>query len=164
MALVTGGAKRVGRSIALRLASEGADVVVNYMESKAEAEELVREIRAMNNKSEDQAPQGRESQQPHTGPESLSGTKRNSFAGRRAIAVEGDVSQRADVQKLFLAVESEFERLDILVNNAGIFFPAKFEYLTEEQWDRIMNTNLKSQFLCAQTAAPMRTRGTRAHH
>ena len=158
VALVTGGAKRVGRSIALRLASEGADVVVNYMESKAEAEELVREIRAMNNESEDQAPHGRESQQPRTGPESQSGTKRNSSGGRRAIAVEGDVSQRADVQKLFLAVESEFGRLDILVNNAGIFFPAKFEDLTEEQWDRIMNANLKSQFLCAQTAAPIMKR------
>ena len=125
VALVTGGAKRIGRSIALRLASEGADVVVNYMESKSEAEQLTKEIRD---------------------------------GGRRAIAVEGDVSQRADVQKLFLAVESEFGRLDILVNNAGIFFPSKFEDLTEEQWDRIMNANLKSQFLCAQTAAPIMKR------
>jgi len=47
VALVTGGAKRVGRSIALGLASEGADVVVNYLGSKAEAEELSTEIRAM---------------------------------------------------------------------------------------------------------------------
>ena len=157
VALVTGGAKRVGRSIALRLASEGADVVVNYMESKAEAEELVREIRAMNNESEDQGPQGGESQQRDTGPGSRP-AQSATIGGRRAIAVEGDVSQRADVQKLFLAVESEFGRLDILVNNAGIFFPAKFEDLTEEQWDRIMNTNLKSQFLCAQTAAPIMKR------
>jgi NAD(P)-dependent dehydrogenase (short-subunit alcohol dehydrogenase family) len=132
VALVTGGAKRVGRSIALRLGSEGADVAVNYMESKAEAEQLVQEIRAAN--------------------------KHQGHKGRRAIAVEGDVSQRADVQKLFLAVESQFGRLDILVNNAGIFFPAKFEDLTEEQWDRIMNANLKSQFLCAQTAAPIMKR------
>jgi NAD(P)-dependent dehydrogenase (short-subunit alcohol dehydrogenase family) len=132
VALVTGGAKRVGRSIALRLASEGAEVVVNYLESKAEAEQLVQEIRATNNN------QGHE--------------------GRCAIAVAGDVSQRAGVQKLFLAAENEFGRLDILVNNAGIFFPAKFEDLTEEQWDRIMNANLKSQFLCAQAAAPIMKR------
>ena len=129
VALITGGAKRIGRSIALRLASVGADVVVNYLESKAEAEQLVREIRATNN-----------------------------HEGLRAIAVEGDVSQRADVQKLFLAAENEFGRLDILVNNAGIFFPAKFEDLTEEQWDRIMNANLKSQFLCAQAAVPIMKR------
>ncbi len=129
VALVTGGAKRVGRSIALRLASEGAELVVNYLKSKMEAEQLVQEIRAANNNQ-----------------------------GRRAIAVEGDVSQRAGVQKLFLAAEHEFGRLDILVNNAGIFFPAKFEDLTEEQWDRIMNANLKSQFLCAQAAAPIMKR------
>jgi NAD(P)-dependent dehydrogenase (short-subunit alcohol dehydrogenase family) len=128
VALVTGGAKRIGRSIALRLAAEGADVVVNYATSKAEAEELVREIQG---------------------------------GGRRAIAVEANVSRRADVQKLFAAAEKEFGRLDILVNNAGMFFAAKFEELTEEQWDRIMNANLKSQFLCAQAAAPIMKRQRR---
>jgi len=125
VALVTGAAKRVGRSIALRLAAEGADVVVNYATSKAEAEGVVREIQA---------------------------------SGRRAIAAEANVSRRADVQKLVAAVDKEFGRLDILVNNAGMFFAAKFEELTDEQWDRIMNTNLKSQFLCAQAAAPIMKR------
>jgi 3-oxoacyl-[acyl-carrier protein] reductase len=125
VALVTGGAKRIGRSIALRLAAEGADVVVNYATSKAEAEGVVREIQR---------------------------------SGRRAIAVEANVSRRAEVQKLFAAAEKEFGRLDILVNNAGMFFAAKFEELTEEQWDRIMNANLKSQFLCAQAAAPIMKR------
>ena len=125
VALVTGAAKRVGRSIALRLAAEGADVVINYESSKPEAQLLVEEIKA---------------------------------SGRRAIAVQGDVSQRADVQKLFAASEAEFKRLDILVNNAGMFFAAEFEQLTEEQWDRILNTNLKSQFLCCQTAAPIMKR------
>lgn len=125
--LVTGAAKRIGRSIALRLAAEGAEVVVNYETSKAEAEGVVREILE---------------------------------TGRRAIAVQADVSRRADVQKLFAAVEKEFGRLDILVNNAGMFFAAKFEELTEGQWDRIMDANLKSQFLCAQAAAPiMKRRG-----
>ena len=125
VALVTGAAKRIGRSIALRLAAEGADVVVNYATSKAEAEGVVREIQG---------------------------------SRRRAIAVEANVSRRAEVQKLFAAAEKEFGRLDILVNNAGMFFAAKFEELTEEQWDRIMNANLKSQFLCAQAAAPIMKR------
>jgi NAD(P)-dependent dehydrogenase (short-subunit alcohol dehydrogenase family) len=79
-------------------------------------------------------------------------------SGRRAIAAEANVSRRADVQKLVAAVDKEFGRLDILVNNAGMFFAAKFEELTDEQWDRIMNTNLKSQFLCAQAAAPIMKR------
>ena len=125
VALVTGGAKRIGRGIALRLAAEGAEIVVNYATSKAEAEALVREIGA---------------------------------GGTRAMAIQADVSKRADVERMFAAAEKEFGRLDILVNNAGMFFAAKFEDLTDEQWDRIMDANLKSQFLCAQAAAPIMKR------
>jgi NAD(P)-dependent dehydrogenase (short-subunit alcohol dehydrogenase family) len=125
VALITGAAKRIGRSIALRVAADGADIVVNYASSKPEADTLVAEIKS---------------------------------ASRRAIAVQADVSHRLDVQKLFSAAENEFGRLDILVNNAGTFFPAKFEELTEEQWDHILNVNLKSQFLCAQSAAPIMKR------
>jgi NAD(P)-dependent dehydrogenase (short-subunit alcohol dehydrogenase family) len=126
VALVTGAAKRIGRSVALRLASEGADVAVNYRSSKGEAEEVVAEIAAL---------------------------------GRRAAAFRADVAKREDVTAMFAAVEKEFGRLDILVNNAGMFFPAKFEELTEEQWDRILDANLKSQFLCSQAATPMLRRG-----
>ena len=122
VALVTGAAKRIGRSVALRLASEGADVVVNYRTSKSEAAEVVAQITAK---------------------------------GRRAVAIQADVAKRLDVLSMIAAVEKEFGRLDILVNNVGMFFPAKFEELTEEQWDRILNTNLKSQFLCCQAATPM---------
>ena len=122
VALVTGAPKRIGRSVALRLASEGADMIVNYRSSQKEADETVAQISAM---------------------------------GRRALAVQADVSKKNDVQAMFAAVEKEFGRLDILVNNAGMFFAAKFEELTEEQWDRILNTNLKSQFLCSQSAAPL---------
>ena len=121
VALVTGAAKRMGRSIALRLAADGADVIVNYWSSKAEAESVVHEIES---------------------------------SGRRAISIRADVSRRAEVGHLFAEAVAKFGRLDILVNNVGTFFPAKFEDLTDEQWDRIMNVNLKSQFLCAQAAAP----------
>jgi 3-oxoacyl-[acyl-carrier protein] reductase/pteridine reductase len=122
VALVTGAGKRIGRSIALRLAAEGANVVVNYGHSKAEAESVVREIEG---------------------------------AGRKGMAVRADVSKRADVASMFAQVIGAFGRIDILVNNAGEFFAAKFEELTDEQWDGILNTNLKSQFLCAQAAAPI---------
>jgi 3-oxoacyl-[acyl-carrier protein] reductase len=98
VALITGAAKRIGRSIALRLAAEGADIIISYDSSKSEAEQLVEELKS---------------------------------AGRRALAIQADVSHRADVQKLFSAAENEFGRLDILVNNAGMFFGAKFEELTE---------------------------------
>jgi NAD(P)-dependent dehydrogenase (short-subunit alcohol dehydrogenase family) len=125
VALVTGSAKRIGRSIALRLAGEGAALVVNYRGSKADADAVVREIQA---------------------------------AGVKAVAIQADVSKRDEVVKLFAEVERDFGRLDILVNNAGDFFAAKFQDLTDEQWDRIMNANLKSQFLCAQAAAPIMKR------
>ena len=125
VALVTGAAKRIGRSIALRLAADGAAIVLNYKTSRDDADSLVRELHD---------------------------------AGARAVAIQADVSKRAEVGKMFADVEREFGRLDILVNNAGMFFPAKFESLTDEQWDRIMDTNLKSQFLCAQSAAPMMKR------
>ncbi len=128
VALVTGAAKRIGRTVALRLASDGADVVVNYRNSKNEADEVVAQIAAM---------------------------------GRRAVSIQADVAKRTEVVALFAAVEKEFGRLDILVNNAGMFFSAKFEDLTEEQWDRILGTNLKSQFLCSQMAAPMLRRSGR---
>ncbi len=128
VALVTGGARRIGRSIVTKLAADGADVVVNYARSKGEAEELVRQI---------------------------SGT------GRRAMAWEADVTRRAEVHAMFSAVEKEFGRLDILVNNAAIFFPAEFEHLTEEQWDRMLDTNLKGSFFCAQAAVPLLRRSSR---
>jgi NAD(P)-dependent dehydrogenase (short-subunit alcohol dehydrogenase family) len=120
VALVTGGAKRIGRSIVERLSADGADVVINYRGSKAEADELAQKI---------------------TG------------GGRRVLTWQADVSKRADVLKMFAEVERQFGRLDILVNNAGMFFPAPFDQLTEEQWDTILDANLKSQFLCSQAAA-----------
>ena len=122
VALVTGAARRIGRSIALKLAAEGADVVVNYRSSKTDAEQVIAEITS---------------------------------GGRRALVWQADVSRRDEVLGMLAAVERDFGRLDILVNNAGIFFPAKFEQLTEDQWDTILDTNLKSQFLCARAAAPL---------
>jgi NAD(P)-dependent dehydrogenase (short-subunit alcohol dehydrogenase family) len=83
--------------------------------------------------------------------------------GRHAVTFRADVGRRADVERMFAAVDKEFGRLDILVNNAGIFFPAKFEELTDEQWDRIQDTNLKSQFLCAQAAIPLLRRHGGGH-
>ncbi|HVB32782.1 MAG TPA: SDR family NAD(P)-dependent oxidoreductase [Patescibacteria group bacterium] len=128
VALVTGAAKRIGRSIALRLAAAGADVVVNYHHSAEEAREVGEAIRK---------------------------------SGRRASVIAADVSQSSQVRELFAAIEGEFGRLDILVNNAGVYFEAPFETLTEEQWDLTLNSNLKSQYLCAQAALPLMRRAGR---
>ena len=120
VALVTGAGRRIGRVIALALARAGADVVVNYNQSRREAQQTVREIQKL---------------------------------GVEALAIRADVSKPAQVAAMFRAVVKRFRRLDILVNNAGIFFPGKWDKLREKDWDRILGTNLKGPFFCAQAAA-----------
>jgi NAD(P)-dependent dehydrogenase (short-subunit alcohol dehydrogenase family) len=120
VALVTGAGRRLGRVIALTLGRAGANVVVNYHRSRAEALETAREIEAL---------------------------------GVQAFVVRADVSRPAPVRAMFRAVEKRFGRLDILVNNAGVFFPGKWDKLTERDWDRILGVNLKGTFFCAQAAA-----------
>jgi NAD(P)-dependent dehydrogenase (short-subunit alcohol dehydrogenase family) len=81
--------------------------------------------------------------------------------GRRAQAVQADVSKREDVERLITETESAFGRLDILVNNAGIFQNVPFDKITDEQWNGILAANLTSQFLCSQIAAPLLKRSGR---
>ena len=121
VALVTGGAKRLGRAISLALAGAGARVAVNYNTSAKEAGEVVKEIQRQ---------------------------------GSEAAALQADVSRPPEVKKLVAAAEKQFGGVDILVNNAGIFARFKWDEITEADWDRFLNTNLKSQFFCAQAVAP----------
>jgi len=120
VALVTGSARRIGKVIALTLARAGADVVVNYNNSRAEALATVREIESL---------------------------------GVRALAIRADISRPAQVGRLFRTAHKKFGRLDVLVNNAAIFFQRKWDKLSEKDWDRILGTNLKGTFFCAQAAA-----------
>src|SRR5439155_25324963 len=74
-------------------------------------------------------------------------------AGGKSLAVAADVTNAAEVERLFQTTVTTFGRLDILVNNAGIspyYKPA--EAMTEAAWDDIMKVNLKSVFLCCQAA------------
>ena len=73
--------------------------------------------------------------------------------GGEAICLKMDVSKKSDVDAGFDEVIKQFGRLDILVNNAGIFAPKPALLLTEEEWDKTIDINLKGQFLCAQRAA-----------
>jgi NAD(P)-dependent dehydrogenase (short-subunit alcohol dehydrogenase family) len=71
--------------------------------------------------------------------------------GRRAITVQGDVSQRADVERIFDRAWAELGPVDILVNNAGIETIVPFLELTDEQWEKVTDTNLKSEWMCSQS-------------
>jgi pteridine reductase len=121
-ALVTGGARRVGRALSLGLAEAGFDVLVNYHASASEAHDVVRQIEAM---------------------------------GQRAVAVQGDLSDSADVARLSEALRTHFGRLDLLVNNASIFEPRRLLEVEEEEWDRVMAVNLKAPFLVLKATADL---------
>jgi NAD(P)-dependent dehydrogenase (short-subunit alcohol dehydrogenase family) len=122
VALVTGGGKRIGQAIVSALARAGADVIVNYNQSREGALATAREAQGL---------------------------------GVRALALRADVSRPQQVATMFRAIEKRFGRLDLLVNNAGVFFPRKWDEIVEKDWDRVLGTNLKGPFFCAQAAARM---------
>lgn len=79
--------------------------------------------------------------------------------GRRAIAVQADVSRADDVRRMVDAVEERLGPVSILVNNAGIARVQQPEEITEADWDELMAVNLKSSFLVSQAVIPgMRAR------
>ena len=115
--VVTGASRGLGRAIALRMAQEGCDVVVNYNTRAEEAAESAAEIEELN---------------------------------RRALVMKGDVSRKADVELLAQRALEDFGKVDILVNNAGVFMVKPSLELTEDEWDRTIDVNLKGVFLCSQ--------------
>jgi pteridine reductase len=123
VALVTGGAVRLGRAIVLELARRGAHVAFTYRTSEARARELVEELRAI------QAP-----------------------LGTRALAVRCDLTGEADVDAAFERVDAELGRLDLLVNNAAIFERTPFREIGLDAWQRHLDVNLTGGFLCAKRA------------
>jgi 3-oxoacyl-[acyl-carrier protein] reductase len=68
--------------------------------------------------------------------------------GRRAISVQGDVTKSADVERLVAETLHAFGQIDVLVNNAGITEPEPVFQTTKEKWDRMIEVNLTSVFLC----------------
>lgn len=115
VAVVTGASRGIGRAIALKLADEGAKVIVNYSGSQAKAEEVVAAIQAN---------------------------------GGEALAVQASVSKTEEVTALMDAAVKTFGSLDILVNNAGITRDNLLMRMKEDEWDDVLNTNLKGVFLC----------------
>ena len=80
--------------------------------------------------------------------------------GRAAIVVQATVGESDQVQRMFGQVLGHYDRLDILVNNAGTQVWAPFLELSERDWDRVIDTNLKGCFLCTQLAGRhMRDKG-----
>ncbi len=113
VAVVTGASRGIGRAIALKLASRGATVVINYNGSKERAEEVKHEIEA---------------------------------GGGSAVLYQCDVSDYGKCETFIQTVMKEHGRLDILVNNAGITKDGLLMKMSEEDFDQVIETNLKGTF------------------
>lgn len=137
VALVTGGARGLGRAYVLRLATLGADVVINDINLKA-YEEYNEEIGA-----------GSVVEEVET-------------LGVRGLGIVADVTDQEQVQAMFERVEKEFGRLDILVNNAGgALFGRDNPWAataTEDAFRRTLDLNLMGTIFCCQAAMPMMKR------
>ncbi len=114
VALVTGGARGIGKSISVRLAKEGVNIAVADVMLDA-AEETAKELESM---------------------------------GVKAMAVEMNVADAASVQAAIKTVAAEMGSIDVLVNNAGITRDGLTMRMKEEDWDLVLDINLKSVFLC----------------
>ena len=77
-----------------------------------------------------------------------------SATGGEAIAIQADVSRRTDCERLFARIEAEYGFVAYLVNNAGVTDDAPLMLLSDEQWDRVIGTNLGGTRLCSQLALP----------
>jgi NAD(P)-dependent dehydrogenase (short-subunit alcohol dehydrogenase family) len=74
-------------------------------------------------------------------------------AGGRAIALPADVTRKVEVERLIAQTVEAFGRLDVLVNNAGLYPLSTLTEMSEAEWDEVINSNLRSTFLCTQAAA-----------
>lgn len=125
VALVTGGSRGIGKAIALKFASEGADVVFTYLSNKAAAEQTEQELGQF---------------------------------GHRVKAYASDASSFESAHELVKQVIEDFSRIDILVNNAGITRDTLLMRMTEQQWDEVLNGNLKSAFNFTHAVVPLMAR------
>jgi 3-oxoacyl-[acyl-carrier protein] reductase len=81
--------------------------------------------------------------------------ERISSSGGEAMLVGGDVADAGEVERMAGEIEERYGRLDVLVNNAGSLIERrKLEEMTEDLWDRVMDVNLKSVFLCSKAVLP----------
>jgi len=79
-------------------------------------------------------------------------------AGGKAVAIQADVANAEDVERLFKEVAERFGRIDILVNNAGITRDTLMLRMKDDDWDAVMDTNLRGLFLCTRAALRPMTR------
>lgn len=120
-ALITGAAQGIGKTVALLLASEGADVAVSDINMELAAE-TCQEIEKM---------------------------------GRRSVAIESNVADSNSAEAMVKEAAEKLGGLDILVNNAGITKDSLILRMKEDDWDAVINVNLKGTFNCTKAAVKL---------
>ncbi|MDK0762432.1 3-oxoacyl-[acyl-carrier-protein] reductase [Clostridium perfringens] len=120
VAIVTGGTRGIGKAIALKLADQGANIVINYRNSDKEAEELKAILEEK---------------------------------GVKVLTVKCDISNFEDSKNLMDKCKEVFGKIDILVNNAGITKDTLIMRMKEEDFDNVIDVNLKGTFNCAKHAS-----------
>jgi len=126
VALITG-AKRIGADVARELAKRGAHIALTYARSKAEADAVVADVKAL---------------------------------GRRGIALQADLTDPAQCERVVTQTVEAFGRLDILVPMASVYEATPFDQLSLTAWNKTIDVDLRSTFLCAIAAVPhMRGQG-----
>lgn len=119
-AIVTGASRGIGRAIAIELARQGADVLINYNQNRKAAREAQHAVEAL---------------------------------GRKAVIIQADISDLKAHQKLIDTALDAFGKVDILINNAGITRIADILEETPNQFDLVVNTNLKAPHFLTQRVA-----------
>lgn len=122
--VVTGGARRLGRAIALECARRGANVAITFLSSQAEARQTVEEMRGLGDEA------------------------------RRFEAYELEVSDSSAVQKLVRDIEVDFGGASDLINNASIFERTPWQSVSEDDFDAHINANLRGPFLLCKYFEP----------
>lgn len=117
--VVTGGSRGIGAQIVKTLANENYKVILNYNNSKEQAEKIQQELLEL---------------------------------GKEIEIIKADVSKKEEAEKLIQFAINKFNKIDVLINNAGISQEGLFTDVTEEEWQKIINTNLNSVFYCNQQA------------
>ncbi len=128
VAVITGGARGIGRATALRFTQEGAHVAIIDRDPEA-GEAVVGEITSR-----------------VTGPQN---------GWRTPLFVRADVTKREEAQQAIAKIHERFKRIDVLLNNAGIVVDAQLAKMSEEQFDAVVSVNLKGTFNCTQAVAPI---------
>ena len=124
--LITGASTGIGKAIAVRFAREGANVAINFRSGPEEADATQVQVH-----------------------EACLAARNH---GCRDLVLQADISKEDQVKEMFRRVIAEFGRIDVLVNNAGIQKPAPSHEIETEDFDRVLNVNLRGAFLCAREA------------